>query len=214
VSPKATFAKLPQHKRWQNQPDHCGLPIGNLTSQFFANVLLTGLDHFIARTLKPEAYLRYMDDLTLLASTPQELNAMVEPIATWLATHRKQNLNPQKTVLSNLRDGIEYLGFCIHQVNSPQNPAQLRLPLIKKYKIVQAAQTLERRGYPAPQCLDPIFHITSHSAATHAFSSLNARLGQASHAQTFRWRKGVLAKLALRQKIIIKKGYRAANPKE
>ena len=45
----------------------CGLPIGNLTSQFFANLYLSPLDHFILEHLKPKAYVRYMDDMVIFA---------------------------------------------------------------------------------------------------------------------------------------------------
>ncbi len=44
-----------------------GIPIGNLTSQFFANLYLDGLDHFVKEQLKASAYLRYVDDMILLA---------------------------------------------------------------------------------------------------------------------------------------------------
>jgi len=48
-------------------PDRRGVPIGNLTSQFFANLYLDGLDHFVKEQLKASAYLRYVDDMILLA---------------------------------------------------------------------------------------------------------------------------------------------------
>ncbi len=50
-----------------------GIPIGNLTSQHFANFYLTGLDHFIKNYLRIEGYVRYMDDLVLLADEKETL---------------------------------------------------------------------------------------------------------------------------------------------
>ena len=55
-----------------DQSSEQGIPIGNLTSQFGANVYLSALDHFVQRELKPEAYLRYMDDLLLVDSNPEK----------------------------------------------------------------------------------------------------------------------------------------------
>ncbi len=51
-----------QNKSWLFKNKNQGIPIGNLTSQFGANLYLNSLDHFIQRTLKPNGYLRYMDD--------------------------------------------------------------------------------------------------------------------------------------------------------
>lgn len=58
----AELAKVPAHKRLINAPAETGLPIGNLTSQFFANVYLNELDQFIKHRLKCRYYLRYVDD--------------------------------------------------------------------------------------------------------------------------------------------------------
>jgi hypothetical protein len=50
-----------------------GLPIGNLTSQFFANVLLDGVDHFVKEELRIPGYVRYCDDLVLFADDKEAL---------------------------------------------------------------------------------------------------------------------------------------------
>jgi len=62
----ALWRGLPRHKSLFGAPPDCGLPIGNLTSQFFANVYLNGLDQFVKHTLKCRWYLRYVDDFLLL----------------------------------------------------------------------------------------------------------------------------------------------------
>jgi hypothetical protein len=64
----------------------CGIPIGNLTSQFFANLYLNGLDHGIKETLRVPAYLRYVDDSVLLDDDKGRLLAWRDWIAEWLAT--------------------------------------------------------------------------------------------------------------------------------
>lgn len=75
-----------------------GLPLGNLTSQFFANVYLDGLDHF-AKELLRAPYLRYVDDFALFAHSPQQLAEWHGRIATWLEG-RRLRLHPLKTHIS------------------------------------------------------------------------------------------------------------------
>jgi len=67
------FAQVPRHKRMGALGPDRSLPIGNLTSQFFANVYLSPLDHFIARTLQIRGYARYVDDFVLLDIDEQRL---------------------------------------------------------------------------------------------------------------------------------------------
>jgi retron-type reverse transcriptase len=65
-----------------------GLPIGNLTSQFFANVYLNGFDHFVKETLKSTAYLRYVDDFALFSDDREWLVDAQQAIESYLATLR------------------------------------------------------------------------------------------------------------------------------
>ncbi len=67
------LAKLPPHTTLFHAPPGKGLPIGNLTSQFFANVYLDRLDQFVKHTLKCRAYVRYCDDFVLVANSRDEL---------------------------------------------------------------------------------------------------------------------------------------------
>ena len=57
-----------------------GLPIGNLTSQFFANFYLSALDHFILEKLKPEGYVRYMDDMVIFGDSIKELKRIFDEV--------------------------------------------------------------------------------------------------------------------------------------
>ncbi|MBN2894265.1 MAG: RNA-directed DNA polymerase [Campylobacterales bacterium] len=67
------FAALPQHKSLLKLPRHLGLPIGNLTSQFFANVYLNAFDYFVKRQLLVKGYVRYVDDFVLVDCDPKRL---------------------------------------------------------------------------------------------------------------------------------------------
>lgn len=73
-----------------------GLPIGNVTSQWWGNLILSGLDHFVKRRLKIPGYVRYLDDMVLFADEPARLREAKAVIAAWLWTERRLWLNPRK----------------------------------------------------------------------------------------------------------------------
>lgn len=87
-----------------------GLPIGNLTSQFWANVLLNELDQFVKRELKCQAYIRYVDDFVLFHDDKAQLQQWKVEIAAYLDRLRL-TLHPYKSVVFPARVGVEFLGF-------------------------------------------------------------------------------------------------------
>ncbi|QBF27193.1 reverse transcriptase [Pseudomonas tructae] len=111
-SPAHLFNRVPQHKRLTAQPSHLGLPIGNLSSQFFANVYLDALDQFCKHRLKAKHYVRYVDDFVLLHGSPQQLNAWKEDIEAFLSTLGAR-LNPTKTILQPIDRGVDFVGHVI-----------------------------------------------------------------------------------------------------
>lgn len=104
---------VPPHKRLLNQPRHCGLPIGNLSSQFFANVLLDDLDQFVKHTLRVRHYIRYVDDFVLLHESPQQLNAWHDAIAEFLKRELGLRLNDAKTIRQPVDRGVDFVGQVI-----------------------------------------------------------------------------------------------------
>jgi retron-type reverse transcriptase len=87
-----------------------GLPIGNLTSQFFANFYLSGLDHFIKEQLKAHKYLRYVDDSAIFSDDWQFLKDIRPAIEDYLAILRLK-LHPTKSQLFETRLGANFVGF-------------------------------------------------------------------------------------------------------
>ena len=81
-----------------------GLPIGNQTSQFFANVYLNVLDHFVMRELRPALYLRYVDDFVLLGNDKPELTSQRRQVELLLGQLRL-NLNGGKSRVYRCGDG-------------------------------------------------------------------------------------------------------------
>ena len=89
-----------------------GLPIGNLTSQLFANVYLDGLDHFCKEVLRAKGYLRYVDDFALFHDDPDRLEEWRRRIARFLEG-RRLRLHPRKTVIVETKQPAEFLGFVL-----------------------------------------------------------------------------------------------------
>lgn len=90
-----------------------GMPIGNLTSQFFANVYLNELDHFVKHILKVKYYLRYVDDFIILHRDKKTLERWQEAIDQFLKDSLKVELHPDKTRIVTLDEGVTLLGFRI-----------------------------------------------------------------------------------------------------
>jgi RNA-directed DNA polymerase len=87
-----------------------GLPIGNQTSQFWANVFLHELDKFAKQTLRCPAYLRYCDDFALFADDKPTLHRWRQEIEEFLAPLRLQ-LHPLKSSVYPVTNGVPFLGF-------------------------------------------------------------------------------------------------------
>jgi hypothetical protein len=88
-----------------------GIPIGNLTSQLFANVYLDAFDHFIKEELRVPFYLRYTDDAVILHKDPKYLSLLIPFIEQWLWQERRLELHPHKIKIRKLSQGIDFLGY-------------------------------------------------------------------------------------------------------
>ena len=120
------LSRVPPHKSLFNAPDDTGLPIGNLSSQFFANVHLNALDQFCKHQVKATRYVRYVDDFVLLHESPQWLRAAHDRIATWLPERLGARLNPSKTILQPVNRGIDFVGHVIKPWHRTTRPRSLR----------------------------------------------------------------------------------------
>ena len=87
------------------------MPLGNLTSQFFANVYLNELDYFVKHRLKARYYLRYVDDFVLLSSSKEQIESLKAEIDKFLKNNLKIELHPEKSKVIPLSKGIEFVGF-------------------------------------------------------------------------------------------------------
>lgn len=103
-----------------------GLPIGNLTSQFFANVYLNGFDHFVKQELRVRRYVRYMDDFALFSAEKEPLKAYRKAIEAYLAEELGLRLKPKATFINSAANGLTFLGRRIFPRLVRIAPANLR----------------------------------------------------------------------------------------
>jgi RNA-directed DNA polymerase len=110
---KKLWKKLPKHKTLFICDNIHGMPIGNLTSQFFSNVYLNELDQFIKRKLKIKYYGRYVDDFVLLHNNIQYLKYCEIEINNFLINNLDLKLNTTKTKHNLISKGIDFVGYII-----------------------------------------------------------------------------------------------------
>jgi RNA-directed DNA polymerase len=92
-----------------------GLPLGNVTSQLFANVYLHELDHFVKHVLREPHYLRYCDDFLILSTDYQHLVSILLRIQIFLNQNLRLTLHPKKVTIRKLSQGIDFVGYVLFE---------------------------------------------------------------------------------------------------
>jgi hypothetical protein len=154
-----------------------GLPIGNLSSQTWANVYLDSLDQYVKRELKCRAYLRYSDDFLLFHQDKAQLHAWKDAVQDHLNSLRL-NLNWRRSTVYPTRTGIPFLGFRIF-------PTHRRL----RADNVRLARRRLRRNRDA-------YHAGELSLDKYR-ESLLAWIAHASHGDTYQLRRQMMAEIVL-----------------
>ena len=149
-----------------------GLPIGNLTSQHFANHYLSPLDHFIKEKLRAPGYLRYMDDLLLFADSKDFLWEAHHDIREFLEKNLKLDLKSEATALAPVSQGVPFLGLRLW-------PNLIRLDGPGKRRLVRALRLGTRDLRAGRRCEDDLA------------ASMRSRLGHAAHADTLSLRRSL-----------------------
>ncbi len=134
-----------------------GLPIGNLSSQFWANCYMNGFDHFIKRELKCKGYVRYVDDFLLFADDKQTLHAWHAALCDRLATLRL-TIHPRAQPRP-VSEGIPFLGFVVY-------PTHRR---VKRRKVVHYRRRLRNqlRQYHAGETDQQAVQASIHGWLNH-----------------------------------------------
>lgn len=112
-SPIEYFKLISNRKSLFKQSFKQGLPIGNYSSQFFANVYLNELDQYVKRKLKCRMYLRYVDDFVLLNSDPAVLKKWMKQIRPFLRQKLQLKISERKIRLQEVGKGIDWLGYFV-----------------------------------------------------------------------------------------------------
>jgi len=164
----------------KDDPDSKNMPIGNLISQWCANLYLNELDQYIKHTLKIEYYLRYMDDFAILGSSSEELHKIKKEISSYLNNCLRLSLN-SKTDIYPVNRGIDFMGYRIWHNNI----------LIRKSSLVRATRRFKKLSKLYSEGVIDLYR---------AKSSLFSWLGHCKHANA---RKGI--ELCLRYFILRRK---------
>ena len=96
---------------FKSTKNEVGLPLGNLTSQLFANVYMNEFDYFVKHKLKVKCYVRYADDFVVLSESKEYFKNIVEPISKFLQNELRLTLHPGKIFIRTLSSGVDFLGW-------------------------------------------------------------------------------------------------------
>ena len=155
-----------------------GIPIGNLTSQLFANIYLNELDQFVKHGLRIKYYIRYMDDFLVLDYDKREIRRIKEKIREFLQDKLKLELHPKKANLFPASKGIDFLGYRIfgsHRL--------LRKNTVKRF--IKRTKTYQKK-------------LNKESLSQEKFNnSLQSWLAYAQFANSWRLRKNLSTKLLI-----------------
>lgn len=100
-------------ENYNNYTEDKGMPLGNLTSQFFANVYLNELDYYVKNNLQTKYYIRYVDDFVIFSNSRNQLEEYRAKINLFLKTELDLELHPEKTKIITINKGIGFLGLRI-----------------------------------------------------------------------------------------------------
>lgn len=152
-----------------------GMPLGNLTSQFFANFYLDGFDHFVKEQLKTKYYVRYVDDFVILHISKKVLLDWKTQINEFLSKNLEIELHPEKSRIIPLKRGVTLLGFRV----------------FSKYRLLKKSNSrrIWKRLYKFKQKYD-----TSEMNREGVVESLEGWLAYAEFANTYNFRRRVVAR--------------------
>lgn len=191
---------VPDHKSLFSVPQGKGLPIGNLTSQFLANVYLNSLDQFVKHRLKVRYYLRYVDDLVLLSTGRRHLEDWKDDISKFLQEMVKLELNPLRQTIQPVTNGIEFLGYIVR-------PSHL---LVRRRVVANCQRALESYSRAIvtrePNRISLKFPPKVYDALS---ATINSYLGIFRHAASHRLRDSIFREFALLPRLFDPKNFRA-----
>lgn len=151
-----------------------GLPIGNLTSQYFANYYLSFLDHYMKEVVKAPVYVRYMDDVIIMGESKEQISYLVEKYKNYASEKLKLQIKPP--IIGLTSNGILFLGFKIYA-----------------YKLLLSGKG-KRRFIKNINNLNSLF-IKSYISENEYTARINSCLNFVTFADSYNFRKRVINRL-------------------
>ena len=175
---KSNWKNLPATKSLFHSLANSGLPIGNLTSQIFANFYLDSFDHYMKHELQIRYYGRYVDDFVIVHNDKEYLKSLIPQLSNFLLSTLQLTLHPKKIYLQHYSRGVKFLGA-----------------VIKPHRIYIASRT-KGNFYAAIKKQNYIIqeHEPTKEDKENFISSMNSYLGIMKHYKTYNLRKGMLLK--------------------
>jgi hypothetical protein len=175
---RSNWDGLPPDKSLFHSSPAYGLPIGNLTSQVFANFYLNTFDRFVKHDLGIRFYGRYVDDFVIVHPDKEYLKTLIPTLSTFLLSTLKLELHPKKIYLQHYRKGVQFLGTVI-------KPYRIYIANRTKGNLFEAIEKQNRIARD---------HKPEKTELAAFLSNINSYLGIMKHYKTYKLRKLMLFK--------------------
>lgn len=143
--------------------DGKGLPIGNLTSQYFANFYLEKLDRYIKEQLKMPVYVRYMDDMLIMSNDKSDIRQCVRDVVNFCRDSLQLELKPP--LISQCQHGIPFLGYKLFPYNIKLNSRSKRRFKKKIIQVIAAYDDEMINDRDMYNRINSLISFTKHSNA-------------------------------------------------
>jgi len=175
---KKDWEGLPKNKSLFHSPPDCGLPIGNLTSQVFANFYMHQFDTFVVKEIGLKYYGRYVDDFIIVHPDKDYLKSLIPKLSDFLLSTLQLTLHPKKIYLQHYSKGVKFLGTVI-------KPNRIYIANRTKGNFFHA---IEKQNKIA------LHHKPTKEEKAAFLSSMNSYLGIMKHYKSYKLRKKMIFK--------------------
>lgn len=153
-----------------------GIPIGNLTSQLFANIYMNELDQYVKRKLRVKYYIRYMDDFIVLTKDRESAHVLKEQMRDFVAKEMNLELSPEKVRIGNVNEGIPFVGYC-------QRPNEIKVRGAALRRIRKKVRRAYKRTFGKNYEMPDGFWESEETKRTHFYGSWSSFVGQTKYAR-------------------------------
>ncbi len=145
-----------------------GLPLGNVTSQIFANIYMNKLDQFVKHTLMAKYYIRYCDDFVIIDESKEKLESYISRLSEFLKNDLSLELHPRKISIRKISQGIDFLGYVslpYYRVLRTKTKRRMLKRICEKNLSSYLGMLTHCKSLQIRKAiLDPIFHSRTHHA--------------------------------------------------